>query len=37
MLKALAKGSASPAEMAALAKASLRRKLVELEQASVCR
>jgi transposase len=33
MLKALAKGSASPAEMAALAKASLRRKLVELEQA----
>lgn len=33
MLRALAKGSASPAEMAALAKGSLRRKLAELEQA----
>ena len=31
MLRALVKGSASPAEMAALAKASLRRKLTELE------
>lgn len=33
MLRALVKGSASAAEMAALAKGSLRRKLAELEQA----
>lgn len=33
MLRALAKGNASPAEMAALAKGSLRRKLADLELA----
>jgi transposase len=32
ILRALIKGSASPAEMAALAKAGLRRKMAELEQ-----